>query len=227
MSVSTLGRLCCWLLVFVVPVATLGQTPGAILHTQGGVWVNGYEARDSSAIFPGDLLETKTGFSATFTLEGTSVLIQQESVAKFDGDVLVLDHGSVAVETSRGFKVRVNCITVVPVVNEFTQYEVTDVTPTVHVAARKLDVNVEHHAKEAKADVPAQAPQASQEGSVHQGEEKNYDESVMCGGPPRQPGTASRIDPKWIAAGAGGAGVLIWILIHGGGKKTPISNSQP
>ncbi|HTS38273.1 MAG TPA: hypothetical protein VMH04_21545 [Candidatus Solibacter sp.] len=211
-------------MVIVVPVATLGQTPGAILHTQGGVWVNGYEARDSSAIFSGDLLETKTGFSATFTLDGTSVLIQPESVAKFDGDVLVLDHGSVAVETSRSFKVRVNCITVVPVVNEFTQYEVTDVTPTVHVAARKLDVNVEHHAKQEKTDV---APQASQEGSVHQGEEKNYDESAMCGGPLRRTGAASMRDPKWIAAGAGGAGVLIWILIHGGGNKQPVSASQP
>lgn len=227
MSVSTLGRLWCWLLVFVVPVATLGQTPGAILHTQGGVWVNGYEVRDSSAIFSGDLLETKTGFSATFTLEGTSVLIQQESVAKFDGDGLVLDHGSVAVETSRSFKVRVNCITVVPVVNEFTQYEVTDVTPTVHVAARKLDVNVDHRGKQEKADVATPAPQPSQEGSVHQGEEKNYDESAMCGGPLQRTRAASMRDPKWIAAGAGGAGVLIWILIHGGGKKQPLSNSDP
>ncbi len=84
------------------------------------------------------------GFNANLVLDGSTILLGPESVAKFQGDYLELDHGSVSVGTSKGFRVEVNCIRVVPVRNEWTQYEVSDVSGTVQVAARKDDVNVEH-----------------------------------------------------------------------------------
>jgi hypothetical protein len=201
-----------------------GQGEGAILHSQGGVWVNGYEARDSSAVFAGDLLETKPGFSASLTLDGATVLLQAESVAKFQGDHLVLDHGSVSVGTVKRFRVRVNCITVVPVLNEWTQYEVVDVNRTVQVAARKNDVNVDHEAGLRKA---APGTQAQHQASVHETEQKSYNETELCGAPPRVAGGGLSVSPKWIAAGATGTGILIWLLLHGGGGKTPISSWQP
>lgn len=203
--------------------AASGQTGAAILHTQGGVWINDYEARDSSAVFPGDLLEIKPGFSANLNLEGSTVEIQSESVGKFQRDALVLDHGSVFVGTSTEFKVQVNCITVVPVRNEWTQYEVTDRNGTVQVAARKGDVRVEFGGNRDK----AAKPEASNDASVREGEQGKYEESEVCGAPPRPAEGSSGLSPKWIGAGAAGAGVLIWILVHGGGGKTPISNSQP
>jgi hypothetical protein len=231
----------CWAMVLAVPVSSLGQTPSAILRTQGGVWVNGYEARDSSAIFAGDLLETKPGFSASLTLDGSTVLIQQETVAKFQGDLLVLDHGGVSVGTSKGFKVKVKCITVVPVLNEWTQYDVTDVNGNVQVSALKSDVNVEQAVGERKASASASAPtslppaasappQESHGATVHETEQKNFRESEMCG-PPAPPieGTSS-LNPKWIAIGAGGAaGILLCILVcsgHSGGKPS-MSQSAP
>jgi hypothetical protein len=200
-----------------------GQSPAAILHTQGGVSVNGYEATDSSAVFAGDLLETKPGFSATLNLEGTTIQVQEESVAKLQDEVLVLDHGSVSVGTSRSFKVRVNCITVIPVLNEWTQYEVSDVNGAVHVSARKGDVRVELGVNPQKAPQPNAASNAT----VREGEQGNYRESDACGAPARPTGASSTLSPKWIAGGAAGAGVLVWVLIHGGGGKTPLSSSQP
>jgi ribosomal 50S subunit-recycling heat shock protein len=198
---------------------------GAILHTQGGVWVNGYEAHDSSAVFPGDVIETKPDSSANLSLDGSTVLIAPESVSKFQEDLLELDHGGVSVVTSKSFKVRVNCILVIPVLNEWTQYVVTDVNRTVQVAARKLDVNVEHergHGKEAPEPQPSQ-----QRASVHEGEQKSYDESEVCGPAARPASALAGISPKWIAAGAAGAGILIWLLIHGGNPKTPASPAAP
>ena len=133
MRVSILRCFICWAMLVIVPVSLLGQTEqgqtgaaAAILHTQGGVWINGYEARDASAVFPGDLVETKPGSSANLSLDGSTVLIQPESVAKLEANLLELDHGSVSVGTSKSFKVRVNCITVVPVLSEWTQYEVNN-----------------------------------------------------------------------------------------------------
>ena len=228
MRVSILRFGVCWAMILVVPLTSLGQTPAAILHSQGGVWVNGYEARDSSAIFSGDAIETKPGFSATLTLEGSSVLLAPETVGKFEGDLFVLDHGSVAVETSTEFRVRVNCITVTPVVKEFTKYEVSDVNRQVQVAARKLDVNVEGANKQKQV---AQQPETetSRGGVVHESEQKNYDENSVCGAPPEAPQPGSRLNPKWIGVGAGGAGLLICLIVcisHGGGKQN-VSPSSP
>jgi ribosomal 50S subunit-recycling heat shock protein len=202
------------------------KSGGAILHAQGEVWVNGYEAHDSSAVFPGDVIETKAGSSANLSLDGSTVLIAPESVSKFQGDLLELDHGGVSVATSKSFKVRVNCMLVVPVLNDWTQYVVTDVNRTVQVAARKLDVNVDHergHGKEAPEPQPSQ-----QRASVHEGEQKSYDETEVCGPAARPTSALAGISPKWIAAGAAGAGILIWLLIHGGGTTKPqISPATP
>jgi len=228
MSVSPLGRLCCWVLILITPASVLGQTPppSAILHTQGGVWVNGYEGKEATAIFSGDVIETKPGFAAELKLDGTSVLIQPESVLKFQGEALTLDHGGVSVETGKGFKVLVNCITVVPVNVAWTLYDVTDVNRNVHVAARKNDVNVSH-AGQAQKTTPETAQ--TENASVHEGEQRNYDETEVCGGGLKPTGGANGLNPKWIAAGAGGAAALILILTlgGGGGNKNPISNSQP
>jgi len=212
-------------MIVISPATLLGQTSAAILHTQGGVWVNQYEAKDASAIFPGDSIETKISFTGQLTLDGSSVLIQPESVGKFQGDLLELDHGSVSVSTLKSFQVQVKCLTVVPVANVQTQYDVTDINGTIHVAANKGDVNVQRHQHDAPGKV---APgESSNDASVHEGEQKSYSESEMCGAPARLPGT-SQLNPKWIAAGAAGAGVLIWVLIHGGGSNPPdMSQAKP
>jgi hypothetical protein len=213
-----------------LPLSLLGQalpekTGGAILHTQGGVWVNGYEAHDSSAVFPGDIIETKPGSPANLSLDGSTVLLAPESVSKFEGDLLELDHGGVSVVTSKSFKVRVNCILVVPVLNDWTEYAVTDLNGTVQVAARKLDVNVEHERGRGK-ETP-ENPASPQRASVHQGEQQGYDESDVCGAPARPTSAMSGINPKWIAAGAAGGGILVWLLIHNGGNPKPVSPSTP
>lgn len=251
MSVSITRCFLCWAMMVIIPVSLLGQTPSqapgqsspeslpatsssasdsstpaasAILHTQGGVWVNDYEAHDSTSIFSGDLIETKPGFSATLNLEGSEVLIQPESVLKFQGDDLVLDHGSVAVGTSRSFKVKVNCLTVVPVVNEWTQYEVTDVSGTVHVAARKNDVNVRREGIKAK---PTLENTNEQSGSVKEGEQKSYEETDLCGAPPQPTSPTRALNPKWFEIGGGiaGGGILLCVLLCRGNH--PVSPDQP
>jgi hypothetical protein len=224
MSFSITRCFLCWILMVIVPVSLLGQTPSAILHAQGGVWVNNSEAKDSSTLFPGDTIETKTGFSANLALEGSAVLIQPESVTTFKGDLLELDHGGVAVETSRSFKVRVHCITVTPVSGDFTQYEVNDVNGTVHVAAHKLDVNVaiEGHHK------PSAENAGSQGGSVREGEQHNYDESKVCAIPPK-PAEGRGLDPKWPAIGGaiGTALIICVILPCWGNSNKPLSQVTP
>ncbi|MGA2101983.1 MAG: hypothetical protein ABSG34_12810 [Candidatus Sulfotelmatobacter sp.] len=231
MRVSILRCFWCWTLVLLIPLALLGQEvntqpEGAILHAQGGVWVNGAEARDSSAIFPGDLIETKAGFSANLTLDGTTILVGQESLVKFQNEYVELDHGTVSIGTSKSFRVHVNCLRVVPVRNEWTQYEVTDVNRTVQVSAHKEDVNVEHEMGQHK---PTPESAASQKASVHEGEQHGYDETEICGAP-GPVSSAGALSPKWIAVEAGaGAGILCALLCRGssGSSKSNMSQSSP
>lgn len=206
--------------------SSTSQAPSAILHTQGGVWINGSEAPDSTAVFTGDLIETKPGFSATLTLAGSNVQLAAESVAKLQENLLVLDHGIVSVVTSASFKVRVNCLTVVPISNERNDYAVTDVNRTIHVAAHKSDVNVDHASNLHK---PSPETTTSDGGSVREGQEHNYDETQICGAPAQPTSPGSGLNPKLIeiGAGVGGGGVLLWLLLHGGGGHNPMSPSQP
>ncbi len=247
MSESILRGLVCWVMVVIVPVSLLGQstpsqpvpnqaapiqtapsqTGAAILHTQGGVWINGYEAHDATAVFPGDLLETKPGSSADLSLDGSTIMIQPESVAKLQTDLLELDHGSVSVGTSKSFKVRVNCLTVVPVLNEWTQYEVNNLNGNVQVAARKDDVHVDRGGDLRK---PSLETESSHGSTVHETEQKSFDLTEICGAPAQPTGAGTSLSPKWIAVGAAGAGgILLCVLLcsGSGGKKTPISSSQP
>jgi len=229
--VPMLRRLLIWMLVAYLPASLqAADTKSAILHSQGGVWVNGMEASDSSAVFPGDLLETKPGFNASLSVDGSTVSIQPESVVKFEDNLLALDHGSVLVGTITGMRVRVRCMTVIPVSSaEWTQYEVTDVNGTVQVAARKKDVRIEVEGSHLKTPT---ATETSGGTTVHEGETASRRETEVCGAPPQPKGTggplSGALQPKWIGAGAAGTGILICLLVHCfGGGSGPVSPSQP
>ncbi len=229
-------------MLVIVPQALLGQSGtdknglqqpvqekagAAILHTQGGVWVNGYEAQDSSAIFPGDLIETKPASTASLSLDGAMVEIQAESVGKLGNNLLELDHGDVFVGTSKEFKVKVNCLTVVPVLMEWTGYQVVDTNNNVQVSARKDDVNVEREIDRKK---PSPDSTASHGTTVHESEQKSFDQSEICGAALPLHTPTSGLNPKVVAGiAAGGTGIILCaILCRGSGTKSPaISTSTP
>lgn len=188
--------------------------------------MNGYEAKDSSAVFPGDLIETKVGFSANLTVEGSAILLGPESLSKFGDNFLELEHGAVSVGTSHKFEVRVNCMRVVPVQEQWTQYDVADVNRTLQVSARKDDVNVDRTGGRLNT---SKASEASQRASVHEGEQQHYGETEICGAP-AGPTEAAAINMKWIeiGAGVGGAAILCAILCRGGSNPKPVmSQSTP
>lgn len=200
------------------------DTGSAVLHSEGGVWVNGFEIAGTTVIFPGDLLETKPGFVANLDAEGSSVLIQPESVVKFQGTFLTLEHGSVSVGTSTSMSVHVNCLRVEPISNERTQYDVTDNSGTVQVAAHKNDVNITQGGAPQKA---SKESGSSQSATVHEGQQATRDESTTCGAAIRPGAAGHALNTKWLEIGASaGGGVLLLCLLLCKGSN-PISPSQP
>jgi hypothetical protein len=226
MSVSGLRNFVAWVMLFLFPLSlSAADTGSAILRSVGGVWVNGNEIAGSTTIFTGDSLETKPGFVANLDVEGSSVLIQPESIVKFEGTFLTLEHGSVSVGTSTALSVHVNCIRVEPLSNDRTQYDVADVSGKVEVAAHKNDVKITQAGSLRKPS----AQNSSLSAVVHEGQQGSRDESQACGAaePPESP--AHGLPTKWIEIGGGaGAGVVvICLLLCKGSPKNNVSPSDP
>ncbi|HEY1658829.1 MAG TPA: hypothetical protein VGG14_10815 [Candidatus Sulfotelmatobacter sp.] len=226
MSVPVLRKSVAWLMLFLFPLSlSAADTGSAILRSEGGVWVNGNEIAGSTTIFTGDSLETKPGFVANLDVEGSSILIQPESIVKFEGTYLTLEHGSVSVGTSTAMSVHVNCIRVEPLSNNRTQYNVADVTGKVEVAAHKDDVKITQSGSQHKPS----ADNSSSSSVVREGQQGSRDESQACGAANAPESPAHGLPTKWIEIGGGtGAGVLVICLLLCKGKSTTnVSPSDP
>jgi len=226
MSVSVLRNLICWMMVVLCPLSlAAADTGSAVLHSEGGVWVNGLEVMGSSTVFLGDVLETKPGFVANLDAEGSAVLIQPESVVKFQGTFLDLEHGSVSVGTSTAMSVHAKCIRVDPVSNQRTQYDVTDASGRVQVAARKSDVNITQGGV-TKKTAPQSSP--SQSATVREGQQTTRDETDACGAAERPQKPFAGPDQQLLeVGGAAVTGIILCVLLCHGSQQSDASSWKP
>jgi hypothetical protein len=133
----------CWMMIAVFPLSLIAADSGAaMLYAKGPAWINGSTVPRSSAIFPGDLVQTKSDSMANINATGSSVMVLSDSLVKFEGDAVSIEHGSVSVATSKGMMTRAGEVTVAPATRAWTEFEVTDVDGTVQIVARKGDVSI-------------------------------------------------------------------------------------
>jgi hypothetical protein len=138
------SALCCLLaIVFPSQMMLAGETASAMLYTNGPAWLNGSEVPKSAAVFSGDMLQTRSDSTASIQSNGSSVMVLADSLIKFEGPAVELEHGAVRVTTSRGLAARAGDVTVKPAGNSWTEFQVTDVDGRVQIAANKGDVTVQ------------------------------------------------------------------------------------
>jgi len=112
----------------------------------------------------------------------------------------------------------VNCITVIPLTQDWNRYDVTDVDGRVMVAAHQNDVKIHYQGAATRLSKQAR----SSDVTVHQGEQVTREE--RCGAPARPAaGTMATLDTPWaIGIGAVAAGVITcWALCRGGEPVSP------
>jgi hypothetical protein len=220
-SLQLWRQLVCLPLITIVPVSLLSQESApALLRSSGGALVNKNSAPASIAIFPTDLIEIPKGAMARIEASGSSVDIHPESMVQYNTDELVLDHGSVSVNTARGLKVRVGCVTVTPENSaDWTRYDVVDVDGKVTVAALKGDVYLDSHSNNPQ---PARHSAESNRMIVREGEQKSRSEKCGSGSRPTPTDGAILNSPYAIGAGVGVViGVTCWALCRGGAPVSP------
>jgi hypothetical protein len=120
-----------------------GETASAMLYTNGAAWLNGSEVPKSAAVFAGDMLQTRQDSTASLQSNGSNVMVLADSLVKFEGPAVEIEHGSVRVTTGRGLAARAGDVTVKPAANTWTEFQVTDVDGRVQIAANKGDVTVQ------------------------------------------------------------------------------------
>jgi len=214
-------------MAILLPVSlTAQESSAALLRSSGnGTLVNQSAAPASIAIFPDDLIQTPKDNAARIEVTGSAAEIDAETMVQYQPSELVLDHGHLSVNTSRGLRVRVGCITITPVHdNAWTHYDVKDLNGKVEVVASKDDVYIDAHSKNVQ-DVKEEERNRS---IVHEGEQKSRDEK--CAGGYSRPAQVSAVG-DWMNspyAIAIGSGIVIGITCYAVCRSSePLSPACP
>ncbi len=229
MGMAAFRKLASCVLLLVVPGSLMAADSGAaMLYADGAAWLNGSHVPKSSAIFSGDLVQTRSDSAANIHAPGSSVTILGDSLVEFEGASLKVEHGGVSVATSKAMATTAGDVRVSPTSNAWTEFNVTDVDGTVRIAARKGDLTITddngtatlQQGQETTRDEQSdQSDQSSQTGN----KKKNNKKPV--GGAAPAAGGGMLNSP--IAVGVGGAailGVTIWVLLQG---NAPVSPAEP
>jgi len=222
MGMSAFRRTVSGLLLLSVPVSLWAADSGAaMLYANGAAWLNGAHVPNSSAIFVGDLVQTRTGGAANIHAAGSSITVLGDSLIKFEGVSLEVEHGAVSVSTSKGVATVAGDVRVAPAANTWTEFNVTDVDGTVRIAARKGDLTV----TDDNGTVTLAQGQETTRDEQSNRPDKEKKKRKRGGGAVPAAGGGALNSPVAIGVGAGAvAGVAIWVLTK---NDDPISPNKP
>src|SRR2546421_5410562 len=124
------GLVSCVLMVLFPGSLFAADSNAAMLYinNNGAAWVNGaHVPRASSAIFFGDLLQTRSDSVANINESGSSITVLADSLVQFQGSSVDIQHGGITVSTSKGIAATAGDIKITPASNTWTEFNVTDV----------------------------------------------------------------------------------------------------
>ena len=219
MRVSGLRKTACWIMVGVVPASLwAADSSPAMLYARGATWINGGAVPRTSAVFPGDLVQTQSDSLASINVSGSNVVVLADSLVKFEGPAVALEHGSLKVATSKGLSTHTGDLTVAPASNGWTEFEVKQVSDdSVTVIAQKGDVTVSDGSNSSTLS-------QGQQTTVDNSEKKKKKRRKGGGAVPATSG-AVLDSPVVIYGGAAAVGgLLTWVLLQ---DSNPVSQVAP
>ncbi len=212
-------------MLLLVPASLSAAGPEtAILYPGGAAWVNGAYVHQSSALFAGDMVQTRRDSVASINASGSTVTVASDSLVRFDGSSLSVEHGGVAISTAKEVAAVAGDVRVVPASNNWTEFEVSDVDGTVHIAARKGNLNV---IDDGGTVLLAQGQETTRDESSDQSDQakgkKKKKRQGTGANPAAEGGLLNSSYAMYIGVGAVG-GLAAWVLIR---TDNPASPSKP
>ncbi len=222
MGMSAFRKMVSCVLLLIVPASLFAADSGAaMLYANGAAWLNGSHVPNSSAIFAGDLVQTRSDSAANIHAPGSSITVLGDSLVQFEGVSLKVEHGGVSVSTSKSVATIAGDVRVAPVSNAWTEFNVTDIDGTVRIAARKGDLTV---TDDSGTVTLAQGQETTRDEQSGPGDKKKKEKKRTVGAVPAAGGGVLNSP---IAIGVGAAaigGVSIWVLTR---SSNPVSPSTP
>jgi len=202
---NTVRPVLCWMMMVLLPASLLAADSGAaIARPYGAAWLNGASVQQSSAIFPGDLLQTSSSSALKIRSSGSSVTVLSDSLVKFEEGAVAVEHGTVRLATSKTMIARAGIVTATPASSGWTEFEFSDTDGTVHIVALKGDLRISDGSQ--TTTLP-QGQQATQKDS-DDAQAKQDQTGAVPPAKKRKKKTAIII----TAAGAAAAGGIAWGL---------------
>ena len=226
MGSSACRKMVTCVLLFLFPSSIFAaDSNAAMLYTNGAAWVNGsHVPRLSSAIFTGDLLQTRSDSVANINQAGSTITVLGDSLVQFQGSTVDIEHGGVTVSTSKGIGATAGDVKVTPATFSWTEFNVTDTDGTVRILARKGDLTV----TDGKETFTLQQGQetsrdeTAQDSDSKEGKKKNRKRAAGAA-----PGASGGILNSPYAIGIGGGAVIgltTWVLLQ---SESPASPAKP
>ncbi len=212
-----LSRLLGWPVMALVVLASgsafAADPNAAMVYAHGIAWVNGAAIPNSSAIFPGDLVQTRSDSIANINAPGPTVVVQTDSLIKLQANAVELEHGAVNVGTSKSLATHIGDVTVTPATSKWTEFQVADVDGSVKIIARKGDLTIND--QDGSTTLPA-----GQETTREQTHSKNRRRS---GGGAVTAAKGSILDSPAVIYGGTAivGGVTAWVLLQGDEPASP------
>ncbi len=222
MGMSAVRSMVSCVLLLIVPASLLAADSGAaMLYAEGAAWLNGAHVPNSTAIFAGDLVQTRSDSAANIHSPGSSITVLGDSLIEFEGGSLTVKRGGVSVSTSKGIATMAGDVRVSPLSNAWTEFNVTDTDGTVRIAARKGDLTV----TDDKGTVTlAQGQETTRDEQSDQNEKHGKNKKRASGAVPAA-GGATLNSPIAIGLGGGAIiGVTAWVLLK---NDNPVSPATP
>jgi len=215
--------------VAILPVSLHAQDlSGAILHTTGSVLLNTSPAPPSAALYGSSHIETQLKAAARITASGSTADLGPETIVDFENSELSLGHGTLSVNTSHGWRVRIGCRLFTPVnTADWTQFDFVDVNGKIIVSALNGDLNLDSKISSAH---PAKHDATSVRTKILAGQKESLDEKCDEKEPAvgtRIPGVGAILNSPW-AIGSGAAAITAltcWALCLNG--PNPVSPKAP
>ncbi len=224
------GMVSCMLAILLPGSAFAADNNAAMLYVNGNgvAWVNGaHVPRVASAIFSGDLLQTRSDSVANINEPGSSITVLADSLVEFDNASLDIEHGGVTVSTSKGIVATAGDITVAPATSAWTEFNVTDVDGSVRIVARKgaltihdgKDVLTLAQGQDTTRDEVSNNPDPNSKAA-----KKRRNKKAQTGASPAA-GGGIMSSPYAVGVGAGAiAGITTWVLVK---SDNPASPTKP
>jgi|SRR5271165_2340558 len=212
------------LLAMLVPAQLLAadsSSASAMLYANGQTWLNGGAVPKSTAVFAGDLVQTHSDATANINSTGSNVMVLADSLVKYEGPAVEIEHGAVRIATSSGFATKAGDLTVKPAGSAWTEFQVTDVDGRAQIVASKGDVTIQDN--QGTTTTLQQGQQTTRDDTTNP--EKKKKRRRKGAGAATAAGGGLMSSPWAIyTAGAVAGGITTWVLLQ---HDEPVSPSCP